>query len=38
MENLGGWLVTAFGFIIMLWAIYSVIESNKEKKEKHGWV
>ena len=36
MDNLGGWLVTAIGFIMMLWSIYSVIEFNKEKKEKHG--
>ena len=36
MDDFGGWFVTGLGFIVMLWAIYSVIEFNKNKKEKNG--
>jgi len=33
-DNLGGWLVTGFAFIVLLWSFYSIYEFDK--KEKHG--
>jgi len=35
-NNIGGWIISFIGFLLALWSIYSVIESNKDKKEKHG--
>jgi len=34
MDNIGGWLITVFAFIMLLWGLYSLKEFDK--KEKHG--
>jgi len=36
MENIGGWIISIIGVLLALWSIYSVVEFNKHKKEKHG--
>jgi len=36
MENIGGWVIAGIGVILAIWSIYSVIEFNKNKKEKNG--